>query len=86
MGFSKKWQFDKLFLFYFELLQFLKDGWNKNNHKTSWSVWVTKGLRVLMRGYQGYSGASQRSVGVSLGFSEAARATAGQYEYEFSAS
>ena len=72
--------------FYFELLNFMRDGLNQNNYKTCWSVWVTLGLTVLIRGYQGYSGASLRSVGVSWGFSEAATATAGQYEYEFSAS
>ena len=71
------------FSFYFELLHILKDGWNENNYKTSWSVWVTWGLRVLIRGYQGHSGASPRSVRVSWGFSEAATATVGEYEYEF---
>ena len=86
MGFSRICQCDKLFTFSFELLHILKDGWNENNYKTSWSVLVTWGLRVLIRGYQGHSGASPRSVRVSWGFSEAATATVGEYEYEFFAS
>ena len=51
MGFSKICQCDKSFPFYFELLQLLKDGWNENNYKNIWSVWVTCGHRVLIRGY-----------------------------------
>ena len=86
MGFSKICQCDKLFPSYFELLHLLKDGWNENNYKTIWSVWVTCGPGVLIRGYQSHLGASPRSVGVSWGFFKAATATAGQYEYEFSPS